>query len=48
MAENIMPEEAARLMNEENYLYIDVRSIAGCKHTGVACGRKHRPDGTQR
>ncbi len=28
MAENIMPEEAARLMNEENYLYIDVRSIA--------------------
>ncbi|MEE2709796.1 MAG: rhodanese-like domain-containing protein [Gemmatimonadota bacterium] len=28
MAENVMPEEAARLMNEENYVYIDVRSIA--------------------
>ena len=27
MVEHIMPEEAARFMNEEGYLYIDVRSI---------------------
>ena len=50
MVKHIMPEEAARLMTEENYIYIDVRSIpefeAGHPNPAVNIPLLHADAGT--
>ena len=52
MVEHIMPEEAVRLMTEEDYIYIDVRSIpefeAGHPDPAVNIPLLHADTGTGR